>query len=179
MSKVVLYIASSIDGYIAGPKGELDWLNAIEAPKKGDYGYSELLNRTDTIIMGRKTYDMIIGFGIDWPYPNHKSYVITTDTNYVASSPKTEVIDTDINELVSQLKLNNKKDIWLMGGGQLIVHFLKESLLDEMILTSVPVMLGKGIPLFPSNEKSSNWSLSKSEVFDTGLVNNTYTVKSK
>lgn len=177
MSKVVLYIASSIDGYIAGPKGELDWLNAIEAPKEGDYGYSDLLNRTNVIIMGRKSYDMIIGFGIDWPYPEHKSYVITTDSKYTSSTPNTEIISTNVNEFITQLKLNNDKDIWLMGGGKLISHFLMENLLDEMILTSVPVMLGNGISLFPSSPKGSNWSLLKSEVFETGLVNNTYTLK--
>lgn len=178
MSKVVLYIASSIDGYIAGPKGELDWLNTIEAPKEGDYGYSDLLNRTDTIIMGRKSYDMIIGFGIEWPYPAHKTFVITTDKQLTASSPNTEIVSSNVQEFITELKAKNKKDIWLMGGGKLIAYFLANNLLDEMILTSVPLLLGKGIQLFPTNAKGSKWNLLKSEVFDTGLVNTTYTLKS-
>ena len=126
--------------------------------------------------MGRKSYDMIIGFGIDWPYPEHNTYVVTSDPNYSISTPNTEVLSTNINEHITQLKHKNEKDIWLMGGGQLIVYFLKENLLDEMILTSVPLMLGNGIPLFPRSTKSSKWRLLKSEVFDTGLVNNSYTL---
>lgn len=178
MSQLKLYIASSIDNYIAMPNGNIDWLTSLPAPKNGDYGYGELLNSIESTIMGRHTYEEILGFGVEWPYPNFQTYVVTSNQELSITTPKTQIIDSnELVALIQQLKQNNKKDIWLIGGGQLIVFCLEHQLIDQMILTKVPIILGKGIPLFPPQPTKSNWELTKTEAFDTGLVNLTYQLK--
>jgi dihydrofolate reductase len=77
MPLTILYIATSIDGFIARPDGNLDWLTSTPMPESGDYGYTALLESTDTIIMGRKTYDELIGFGGEWPYSGFNTYVVS------------------------------------------------------------------------------------------------------
>ena len=79
MSKVIVYIASSIDGFIARPDGSLDWLDAIPNPDKIDHGYLDLLEKTSCIIMGRKTYSALLGFGIEWPYSGKKTFIASDD----------------------------------------------------------------------------------------------------
>jgi dihydrofolate reductase len=174
MSKVILYIAASIDGYIAKKDGNIDWLNAYPNPNNDDYGYSDLLSRISTTIMGRTTYDEVLSFGVEWPYPDKKSYVITHYTDFKPTTPNTEVYQGDLNSLISEIRLNTQKDIWLIGGGKLITQFLNEGLIDEMILTVIPIMLGDGIPLFLKSSKETNWKLQNAKAYDSGFVNLTY-----
>ena len=174
MNQVKLYIAASLDGYIARPDGNLDWLNTIPAPDTGDYGYADLLNSIGTTIMGRKTYEEVIGFGVEWPYGDLHSYVVTSDPGFQVSTPNTFVQNGDLNAFIRKLKDRSDKDIWLIGGGRLITHFLNHGLIDRMILTLVPIILGDGIPLFPDRPKESNWTLAEVKSYNTGLVNLTY-----
>lgn len=174
MSKVILYIATSLDGYIARPDNNLDWLTSTPKPETGDYGYSELLEGIDTIIMGRKTYDVCIGFEGEWLYTGLKTFVVSSDKNFEIKSPDTFLLPENLKDFVNDLKIKPGKDIWLVGGGQLITSFINNGLLDRMIITIVPKLIGEGIPLFPKNTKESNWKLVKTEQFNTGLVNLTY-----
>jgi len=174
MVKTILYIATSLDGFIARPDGNIDWLTSIPSPKTGDYGYAELLKNIGTTIMGRKTYNEIIGFGVDWPYIGLDSYVVTSDKEFKIQSPKTYLLTGSIKDFVAKIKSKTNKDIWLIGGGQLITTFINEALLDKMILTIIPKIIGEEIPLFADKPKESNWNLLEVKSFDTGVVNLTY-----
>lgn len=177
MKNVVLYIAASLDGFIARPDGNMDWLNSIPNPQKGDYGYASLLESIQTIIMGKSTYNAVIDFGIEWPYTGFITYIVTGNKEFKLSSPDTYVLHSDINEFVTHLKKTTEKDIWLVGGGQLITYFINNELVDKLILTVVPVILGEGIALFPNKPKETNWALLNTQQFNTGLVTLTYSKK--
>jgi dihydrofolate reductase len=178
MAKIILYIASSLDGYIAKPDGNLDWLNTIPPPKAGgDYGYSNFLRRIGPMVMGRKTYETILGFGGEWPYEGHSSYVVTRQNHLVLQSPETSVLSGDWVNQMKRIKQESNKDIWLIGGGELITAFINGDLLDEIILTLIPKLIGDGIPLFAGKTLESEWELKGSIPYDTGLVSLTYTKK--
>jgi len=130
--KTVLYIATSLDGFIARPDGSLDWLTSVPSPETGDYGYAAFLERIGTTIMGRLTYDEIIGFGVEWPYAGLDTYVATKNSALKIQSPDTYLLTEDLREFVTELKRKAKNDIWLVGGGQLITAFINEGLLDKM-----------------------------------------------
>ena len=158
MPKTVLYIATSLDGFIARPDGNLDWLTSIPKPQTGDdYGYTELLNSIGTTIMGRKTYDEIIGFGVDWPYVGLNSFVVTTNKDLKIQSPDTYTLTGNLKDFVTDLKRKTEKDIWLIGGGRLTTTFVNE-----------------GLPLFADKPKETNWKLTEAKSFDTGVVYLTY-----
>lgn len=178
MGKVVLYIASSLDGYIAKPNGNLDWLTSVPNPESGDYGYQDLLDQTDIIIMGKSTYLEVLSFDIEWPYGNHQTFVVTHDQQFQPTTPHTFTLSSNIHEFVNHHKNKSQKNCWLVGGGKLISHFLAENLLDRMILTLIPITLGRGISLFPPHTSETQWSLIKTNAFNTGVVNLTYDKKS-
>lgn len=176
MSETVLYIATSLDGFIARPNGSLDWLTSFPQPENGDYGYNDLLNSIGTIIMGRKTYDEILAFGIDWPYTGYNTYVVTKNKSYKTKTPGTFTLNENLTTFVKNIKLKSEKDIWLVGGGELITAFINERLLDKMIISKVPVLLGDGIPLFAGKPEETKLKLINAQAFNTGLVNLTYEV---
>ncbi|MDW7695619.1 dihydrofolate reductase family protein [Flammeovirgaceae bacterium SG7u.111] len=175
MKKVKLYIATSLDGYIARPDGKLDWLDAVPNPDKLDYGYFAFYDSVDTVIMGRKTYEEVLGFGVPWPYPDSKSYVLTKSGKGEAKTENTEIYAGDIKELVDKLNAEGGKDVWLVGGGELVTAFLNLDLIDEMIISIAPTIIGEGIPLFPNKPKDSTWKLAGTESFPNGMVILTYT----
>lgn len=174
MAKVILYIACSIDGFIAKPDGNLDWLNSIPNPDNIDHGYSDFLKGISSIIMGRRTYSEVIGFGIDWPYSDKVTYVVTNKESFKIITPKTQILKGNIVEDVHKIKLETSKDIWLVGGGQLVTLFLNNNLIDKMIISIVPTILGQGIPLFPDKPKETLWNLIDNTTFSTGIVTLTY-----
>lgn len=173
MKNCKLYIACSIDGFIAREDGSLDWLDAIPNPDQLDYGYQSFYNSIDTIVMGRKTYEEVLGFGVDWPYPDSKTYVLSSKSIEIKTE-NTYLINEPLEYKIKKWKNNKGKDIWVVGGGELISSMLDLGLIDEMLLTITPVILGSGIPLFPNNPKETKFELVKTEAFDTGFVNLTY-----
>lgn len=171
MPQTILYIATSLDGFIARPNGSLDWLTSLPKPKsEEDYGYADLLSKIGTIIMGRKTYQEVIKFGIDWPYVGHNAWVVSQNKNLKIQSPDTYVLADNLTSFITNLKAKSEKDIWLVGGGQLITSFLHEELIDQMIITIIPKILGDGIPLFAKKPKETNWTLNQAKTYETGLV---------
>jgi len=174
MGKVILYTATSLDGFIARPDGNLDWLTSIPNPATGDYGYEDPLSSIETIIMGRKTYDEVIGFGIEWPYVGFKTYIVTTDVHYTPKSVDTYILNSNLKDFIHETKKISKKDIWLVGGGKLTTSFINHGLVDRMIITIIPKVISEGIPLFAPKPAESNWSLIKVQQFNTGVVNLTY-----
>ncbi|MFZ4630325.1 MAG: dihydrofolate reductase family protein [Bacteroidia bacterium] len=174
MSRVTLFIATTLDGKIARRNGELDWLMNRPNPNQLDFGYHEFLSTVGAIVLGKTTYKEILGFGIEWPYTRIPAYVATTDPKFQAKTPDTYTFTTDLTEFVTDLRQKIKKDIWLMGGGQLISTFLKNDLLDRMILTLIPTTIGEGISLFQEINKETKWALTHVERFETGVINLTY-----
>jgi len=168
MRKVQLYIAASLDGYIARPDGGVDWLSSVD--KKGeDYGYSEFIASVDTTLMGGKTYDEVLGFGGPFPYLNTSNYVFSRQERQPDSNP-VQFINENPAAFVKGLKAQAGNNIWLIGGGQINTILLNARLIDEMILSIIPIVLGDGIPLFAGQPKEAKWELSEHKVFDTGLV---------
>ena len=162
MANIKLFIATSIDGYIARLDGSLDWLDDIPNPDHIDHGYHDFYGGIGTLFMGRKTYEAIQNMDVDWPYENASTYILTRNTHYTAITPHTYVVNEDILGLVKDLRETEKKDIWLVGGGELVSMFMDLALIDEMILS---------IPLFASDSKQVNFKLLDSRVFETGIIN--------
>lgn len=167
MKKIKLYIATSIDGYIARNDGDIDWLTEYPNPQKTDYGYREFFNSIDTIIMGGRTYRELLCMDYLWSYKDKTIYVITH--NALNSKENTHFITNHITEAISQLQEEKGKDIWLMGGGEITTLFLNNDLVDEMIITTMPIILGGGITLFPNNPKESNWKAVELQSFENGV----------
>lgn len=179
MPEIKLFIATSLDGFIAREDGSLDWLYALPNPNKTDHGYSAFLDGIDTIMLGRKTYEEILGFGLEWPYKGINSYVVTSNREYYCcQTPDTKVLNFISQETVKTLRSDSKKGIWVVGGGKLITALLNLRQMDEMILSVIPVILGKGIRLFPDSPLETQFDLITSEAFETGVVNLTYRKKS-
>lgn len=174
MGKLVLYIAASLDGYIARPDGAIDWLEQLPNPNQIDHGYHAFLDGIGALIMGRKTYEKILGMGIDWPYPGLPCLVVSQNSSFPVSSPETVVVSEQVSEAVLHWKKTMEKDLWLVGGGQLAQSFFREKLVDQLILTLVPLTLGEGIPLFPAPGVEDSWELKEVVPFETGLVSLTY-----
>ena len=176
MRKIKLYIASSLDSYIAGENGSIDWLFS-----DGDYGYAKFYDSIDTILVGRKTYDQSLTFE-EYPYKGKKVYVFTRSTEEKENKNVTydvEYIDEEIPSfarLLIQQSSVEKKDIWLLGGGEIVSILLNAGLVDEIILSIHPIILGKGVPLFPSIKKRVKLQLQQSIPFESGLVQLCYYV---
>lgn len=124
--------------------------------------------------MGRKTYEEILGFGIEWPYDNCKSFIVTSDPNYQTKTENTVTINRVDDQHIDKIRLASKKNIWLVGGGQLITEFINNNLIDEMTLSLIPTILGKGIRLFPNIPEETMFELVNTESFNTGVVNLAY-----
>ena len=174
MSQIVLYIACSLDGFIARPDGNIDWLTVLPNPENTDHDYGAFLSTIGTTVMGRKTYDELLGFGIEWPYNGIQTYILTKNPDLKIVSPETDLLTGDVAGFISRLKENSEKDIWLIGGGQIITYFLNHDLVDKMMITFIPVILGEGIPLFPAKPVESCWTLVETKSFSTGAVTITY-----
>ncbi|MED1205329.1 dihydrofolate reductase family protein [Heyndrickxia acidicola] len=147
--KVVLFIAQSLDGYIATKEDSLDWLFKVEG--EGDNGYSEFLATIDTIFMGKRTYDWIVEeVKGDFPYKEQQCYVFSRKP--LEKDENVTFINEEIVEFTSKLKKEKGKDIWMVGGGDLLYTFMKEKLVDELYLTIAPSIIGEGIPLFKEGD---------------------------
>ena len=179
MKKVKLYIATSLDGYIARPDGSLDWLTEFPNPDKLDYGYPAFYESIDTVIMGRLTYEEILGFDVPWPYADCASYTVSSKPELNITTERTQQVEGDLKVSVEQLTKKEGKDIWIVGGGRLIAAFMQEQLIDELILTVIPVVLGEGIPLFPEGTRETYFDLAKAEGLSTGAVLLRYTRKAE
>jgi dihydrofolate reductase len=165
MKKVHLYIACSLDGFIAGPNGEIDWLP--ETPGE-DYGYSEFIQTIDTTLMGGETYRFVAGLD-DFPYKDKRNIVFTRRKD-IPKSEYAEFAEGDIAGLVKKIKEEEGKDIWLIGGGQIIAPLHKAGLIDIYEIAVVPVVLGRGIPLFRESSSVTKLKLLDSTSYSSGLV---------
>ena len=176
MQKIILFTACSIDGYIARPDGNLDWLTNFPNPDNLDHGYNDLLANTSCIIMGRKTYEEIVGFGIEWPYKGIPTYILTANSEFNCKTPDTLILSGNLVEKVHRIRSEQEKNIWLAGGGQVVKYFLQNGLIDRMIISVIPIILGEGIPLFPGKSKETKFKLIENQLFSTGIINLTFDI---
>ena len=156
MTKLLVYIASSLDGYIARENGDVDWL-----PESLESSYEAFYKSVDTVIMGKTTYDQILEFG-EYPYKDKKSFVFSKTSK---ESNKDAEFVSDIEKFVKDGFPRAGKNIWLVGGAKTITSFLKLGVVDEIITTIIPVILGKGIPLFQNVEKKIDLKLINTEKY--------------
>lgn len=159
--KIVLYIATSLDGFIAKDDGSLDWLFAIEG--EGDNGFTEFYQTIDTIIMGRSTYDHLMTMVDVYPHADKKSFIFSRKE--APQDPHVEFINDDVTSFAQRLKQLEGTNIWFVGGADLFDQFLKENLVDELIITLSPIILGKGIPLFKNDNPELKLKLKQQKIY--------------
>lgn len=165
--KISIYIATSIDGYIARADGSLDWLDRVGGFEE-DYGFKKFVNSIDAVIMGRKTYEVAAtAHGTPhWPYQGKKMIVLSTTLQTVV--PEAQLYTGDLITLINQLHAEGIRHIWV-DGGVTISQFLRLNKVDEMILSLIPLLLGAGFPLFDIG-KEIPCRLISSQSYPSGLV---------
>lgn len=165
--QVILYIAMSLDGYIAKEDDNLDFLSVVE--KEGeDYGYAAFQHEVDTLIWGRKTYDKVLTFGIDFPHKDKKCYVLSRSKT--GSDENVEFFSGDIGELIDRIRSEEGKHIYCDGGAEVVYELLKNRLIDKLIISVIPYLLGSGIRLFKDGRPEEQLQLIRSVTYPTGLV---------
>lgn len=179
MRKVSYFVASSLDGFIAGPNGEVDWLMRFHKTAKGegDYGMRELDRSIDTVIMGRATHDFALAHGMIG-HPGAKNYIFTR-SKPAGERDGVEYVSGDPAELIKKLRTKPGKDIWLMGGGAIARDFLVAGALDEIVVTLIPILLGEGIPLFRHPHPEFALQVLDTKPYKSGVVQLRCAVKSK
>lgn len=156
-----IYIAASLDGYIADKNGGLDWL---PSPDGADFGYEVFMQGIDALVMGKNTFETVLGFGGEWPYTK-KVFVVS---HTLKSLPKdlqdrVELIQGSPSEIVRALHDKGYQNLYI-DGGKTIQAFLKEGLIDELIITTIPVLLGGGISLFGTLEENKRFQAKETKI---------------
>ena len=173
--KIIVRIAASADGYIAGPDDDLEWLTSRPAPK-GFYGMNAFMKSVDTMLLGRKTYDASLRLGGKFDSKN-RYIVFSRHAPPAGASSDVEFVSDPIGPFVDRLRKQPGKDIWLMGGGDLIASFLDEQAIDEFVVSVVPVFIGDGIPLIARRHRHVPLELQSTESFEDGLVQLYYRIQ--
>ena len=156
--KIVCYIAESLDGYIATEDDSLDWLFKVEG--EGDAGYAEFMETIDTVVMGRRTYDWVMEMEKDeYPYEGLQSYIYSRSVKDSSPASDIEFTDMDIPAFADKLKSTSGKNIWVIGGSELLAGFMEAGLIDELIISIAPVVIGRGIPLFQKSSLMTEYKL--------------------
>jgi dihydrofolate reductase len=176
--KIIVYIATSADGFIARPDGGVDWLDRPTPPDF--YGMARFYKSIDTILLGRKTYEVALGFqkaGVEG------SQFDTKIKNYVfsrkplpQSTPGVELVSEPIAKFAKRLRAMPGKDIWMMGGGGLIASFLDEGEIDEFMIHVIPTFIGEGIPLIAPHKRTVELELLSTKSWPDGVVRLHYAV---
>ena len=172
--KVIVALATSADGYVAGPNGELEWLTSRPKPK-GFYGMGEFAKSVDVKVLGRKTYEA--GLRLGGKYTDGR-YVIFSRRSRPADAPaNVEFVSEAVAPFMRRLRAEAGKDIWLMGGGDIIASFLDAGAIDEFIISVNPVFIGDGIPLLARRHRQVELELLSSKTYEDGVVQNRYRVR--
>jgi dihydrofolate reductase len=172
---VIVHIATSTDGYIARPDGDLEWLTSRPAPK-GFYGMNAFMKSIDMMLLGRKTYEVSLRLGAKFDSKN-PTIVFSRGTPPADVPSGVEFVNGAIGPFVSRLREQPGKDIWLMGGGELIASFLDEQAIDEFVVSVVPVFIGDGIPLIARRHRQVPLDLQSVERFEDGVVQLHYRIQ--
>ncbi|MPS66792.1 MAG: dihydrofolate reductase [Chryseobacterium sp.] len=169
MRKLSLFIAMSLDGYIAKPNDDLSFLKIVE--KEGeDYGYADFTSQIDTIIIGRKTYDYVLKEIGPSHYDNGQRDVYVITGTERPKLGRTTFYTGDLTELINHLKSGKGKNIYCDGGAQIINELLKHYLIDEFTISVIPILLGSGTRLFKDGRPEQALEFITAKTFETGLV---------
>ena len=174
-----VYIATSLDGFIARKDGGMDWLDEANAivPQGEDLGFQAFIDSVDAMIMGRKTYEMVLSFDIPWPYGRRPVAVLSRGSiSFPPGVPDTVTHSSGPpRDLLKRLSDDGAQHVYV-DGGTTIQGFLAEGLVDEITVTVIPIVLGDGIPLFGPTERDINLTHVRTIAYDFGFVQSTYSV---
>ena len=176
MTAVTYYVASSVDGFIATADGSVDWLTPFQAQDE-DHGFLRLYASVDALLMGSRTYEFALK-APQWPSPDKPSWVFTQRKLRVAHPSVTLTAEKPSN-LLKILAKRKIKHAWLMGGGKLATSFRAEGLISSYVISVMPVILGRGIPLLAADPQQSSLTLVESKAFKSGIVQLTYKMPNK
>ncbi len=174
--KIIVYIATSADGYIARPDGDFSWLNRPSV--KGDYGMTKFYRKVDTAIMGRKTYEIGVKMG-QAGYPGIHNYVFSGSApkgDKAGGAGNVEFVKEDVAAFAKRLRRAKGKHIWLVGGSEIIASFLDSGQVDEFIIHVIPLFIGAGIPLIQPRHRNVRLKLLKARKYSDGVVRLHYRV---
>ena len=169
-----VYIATSLDGYIADENGGIEWLSMVPMTEESQSAFTHFMESVDAIVMGRNTFETVKGFGGEWPYTK-KVFVVSSSMHSIPDGyeNKAKLIHGSPSEIVSKLHLKGYKDLYI-DGGKTIQNFLKEDLIDEMIIATIPILLGRGKPLFSKLTNPQKFKLVESKVISNQMVQTHY-----
>lgn len=168
MKKIILYIAASLDQRIAEPDGGIEWLSEFPITEEMNYGYKEFMASIDTIIMGGRSWRELSNMDAMGAYADKTVYVVSHHD--WGEKGNIKFITENVIERITALRDEAGKDIWLFGGGELISMLLAADLIDEMQIAYIPVILGKGISLFPEQSQESKWILTGNKLHPSGIL---------
>ena len=178
--KIIVYIATSADGFIARPDGSVDWLDRPRP--KGNYGMGAFYKSIDAVLWGRKTCDIALDFqkkGVTGSAfdTRVKNYVFTRSLLQSPAPAGVEFVSEPIKAFATRLREKKGKDIWMMGGAGIIASFLDEGEIDELILSVIPTLIGEGIPLIAPRHRTVPLTLVSCTKFTDGVVKLHYSVR--
>jgi len=177
MKKIKLYITSTIDGYIATPDGDLDWFIEYPNSEHLDYGFREFISEIDIIVMDEQTYQNLLCIDIVWPY---KIWSYRGKTTYIVSNnPDKNKMKSGINYIMGNsieefVRIKECQNIGLIGSSELMTMLLQHDLVDEINISTIPILLGEGIPLFSPFNPISYWDVRKNELYVNGIIQTIY-----
>ena len=175
--KISVYIATSLDGYIAKPNGDINWLmEADNSGGKEDYGYKEFSDSVDCMVMGRNSMEMVMSFP-EWPYDDKRVVVLSDSLKEIPSQlmDKIELYSGSLVNLVTELKNDGCNRIYI-DGGKTIQSFINEELVTDITITKIPILLGKGISLFGKTKHDIKLKHIESKSYPSGFVKSTYEI---
>ncbi|MDS0283857.1 dihydrofolate reductase family protein [Haloarcula onubensis] len=175
-SGITLYIATSVDGYVADADGSVDWLEEFqtEPDREEDVeGYAEFFETVDCLVMGATTYEQVLSWG-EWPYGDRPTYVFT-HRNFSPATEAVQFVSREVADIVPELRQQDTH-VWLVGGADLAQSFFQEHEIDSIRLSFIPILLGDGIPLFSGEHDEQGLDLIDTTTFDSGIVEHHYEV---
>lgn len=176
--KFSVFIATSLDGFIARPNGDIDWLMAANNPgDPEDYGYAEFMNSVDCMVMGRNSFEKVLEFD-EWPYGGKRVIVLSTTLTRVPAEAegKAELYNGSVKDLALRLQDEGIARVYV-DGGVTIQSFLKEGLVSDLTITRIPVLIGSGLPLFGALDNDIALEHQATNAYPLGLVTSIYEVR--
>ena len=172
--KNIVFIGRSLDGFIAGKNGELDWLEMIPNPDNIEMGFASLMEEIDAVVMGRTTFEMVCSFGGDWPYNKHV-FVLSNSMKSIPENlnGKVTLLQGSPQEVLSEIHQKEYFKLYI-DGGRTVQDFLKEDVIDELKITTIPILLGGGFPLFGELPNPLEFEHIESKVFLNQIVQDWY-----
>lgn len=172
--KNIVFIATSLDGFIADKNGGLDWLQSIPNPDNDDMGFVEFTDGVDALVMGRTTFETVIGFDVPWPY-DKPVFVLSNKLKEIPVSHKDKayLVKGTLTEILEQIHEKGHERLYI-DGGTTIRNFLKADLIDEIVLTTIPILLGGGSSLFGELPSELNFELIGTKIFLNQITQNHY-----